>query len=119
MAGGGGPDAGLFGGFGGYGQPGYISPFDQQAAQFGEQQSEKAMTNRYQQLGLGAEGATPTSPGSFGAGPTAMQMDIGTAPSLTGGIMEEFQAMLGQLQTNDIGLTSGMSQGKSSGKGGK
>lgn len=54
---------------------------------------------------------------NMGAGPTAMQMDIGTAPSLTGGIPAEFQALLGEAQTADMAQTAG--GGGGSGKGGK
>ena len=103
-----------FGSFGSAGAPGFLSPFDTGQAQQGVGTSLQAMTNRYQQLGLGQQGATPTSPGAFGAGPTGYQMDIGQLPSLTGGIPEEFQAVLGQLQTANLNNQSG--GGKSGGK---
>lgn len=119
--------AGGFGGapgFGSAGGAGFLSPFDQNAAASGAGQSIVAMGNRYNQLGLGANaasptgpavgatpgipgsGTTPTSGGSFGAGPTAFQMDVGAAPSLTGGIPAEFEALLGQVQTQDLGQTA-------------
>lgn len=129
-------------GFGSSGAPGALSPFDLQAAQMGQDQSMAAMANRYAQLGLSSQGATPTSrggtPGGVGIGggeaafsggatpsgsgmPTAELMDLGMAPSLNGGIPEQFQAMLGQLQTADLSLTSQMANsggGKGGGKGG-
>jgi hypothetical protein len=130
-----------FGGKSGFGQsgaPGALSPFDTQAAQMGANQSMTGMANRYAQLGLSSQGATPTSPGgpaggvgvggganfnnNNGAGmPTAELMDLGMAPSLVGGIPAEFEAMLGQLQTQDLAQTSQMANsggGKGGGKGG-
>lgn len=123
-------------GFGQTGAPGAISPFDRQAAQFGANQSATAMANRYAQLGLSSQGATPTSPGgtpggtgvgvggganwnaNSGAGmPTAELMDLGFAPSLVGGIPQQFEAMLGQLQTEDLSLTTPSGSG-GGGKGG-
>lgn len=138
-------------GFGMPGAPGAISPFDFGQFQTALQNATNATTNRYQQLGLGAgsarpsgpttgavagvpgSGTTPTAGGNFGAGSTAYNMDIGQnnqfappgspgAPSLTGGLSEEALAGLGQLQTQDLSLTSqiaqGTNQGKSGGKGG-
>lgn len=51
-------------------------------------------------------GTTPTTPGSFGAGSTAYQQDIGAQPSVTGGIPAQFQALLGQIQNQDLGATT-------------
>jgi hypothetical protein len=87
------------------GAPGVLSPFDISASATGLGQSELAMGNRYSQLGLGQTGATPTHPGSMGLGGTAEQMDLGAAPSLTGGIPNEFLAGLGQTQTSDLGAS--------------
>lgn len=98
------------GGGGGGGFPGMLSPFDINAAQTGQQQAMANMTARYNQLGLGQQGATPTSPGSFGQGSTAMQMDLGQLPSITGGIPAQFQALLGQLQTEDLAQTSALAE---------
>jgi hypothetical protein len=90
----------------------------------------------------GGGGATTNFPGSPGGGslpsfaggsgtpggvsasvpdmPTAERMDLGFAPSLTGGIPNEFAALLGELQTQDIAQTLSMSQGGGqSGGGGK
>lgn len=109
--------------FGAPGGPGFISPFDLAAAGAGETESLTAMTNQYNRLGLGqnsaspagattgatpgipGSGTTPVNPGSFGSGSTPYQMDVGTAPSLTGGIPEQFQAVLGEGQTQDLGST--------------
>ena len=124
-----------FGGTGGGGQPGQIQGSDIQNAMFGTQMSDMAMKNRYQQLGLGGTGAGPsnintgavpgvpgsgttgTSPGSFGAGPTGYQMDIGAAPSWTGGIPEQFQAALGEAQFQDLGETTQAAVGAQQAKG--
>jgi hypothetical protein len=146
------------GGVGGSGQPGQIQGSDIQNAMFGTQTSIADMTNRYNQLGLGGTGATPSgrtsgavhgvpgsgttpttpgtpaSPGSpatpgtpgtpggaFGtpatsgtpgtpaspaSGPTGYRMDIGQAPSLTGGIPREFQGALGEGQFQDLSETT-------------
>jgi hypothetical protein len=131
-------------------------------AMFGTQLSIKDMTNRYNQLGLGGTGATPsgatsgavkgvpgsgTTPvtpgtpaspgspgtsgfgGSFGvggtsgmpaspaSGPTAYLMDIGRAPSLTGGIPQEFQGALGEGQFQDLSETTQAAVGAQQAKG--
>lgn len=78
--------SGAAGGF-----PGLISQFDLSAFNAGLPAAETAMTNRYNQLGMG--GSTPEA------------MDLGQSPSLTGGIPAEFQAGAGQLQSADIGTT--------------
>jgi hypothetical protein len=92
------------------GTPGVLSPFDVAASQTGLGQAELAMGNRYSQLGLGQTGATPTDPGSMGLGGTAEQMDLGVAPSLTGGIPAEFLAGLGQVQAGDLGTSLALAQ---------
>jgi hypothetical protein len=104
-------------------------------AMFGTQLSIADMTNRYKQLGLGATGATPSGPtsgavpgvpgsgttpttgGDFGAGSTPFQMDIGQAPSLTGGIPRQFQGALGQGQFQDLTETTGAAVGAQNAKG--
>ena len=124
-----------FGGAGGGGQPGQIQGSDKANALFGTQMSDLAMTNRYKQLGLGQVGASPTGPasgavpgvpgsgttpttgGSFSAGPTGYQMDIGAAPSWTGGIPQEFQAALGEAQFQDLGETTQAAVGAQQAKG--
>lgn len=65
------------------------SQFDLQAIMNALGTSETAMTNRYNQLGLG--------------GSTMLQQDLGNAPSLTGGLSNEAMAMVGQQQTQDVG----------------
>jgi hypothetical protein len=93
-----------------------------------------AMANRYKQLGLGETGAmpsgpttgavpgvpgsgtTPTTGGSFGAGPTAFQMEEGKLPGWTN-IPQEFQAALGEAQFQDLGQTASAAAGSAQAKG--
>jgi hypothetical protein len=89
---GGNTSLGSGGSFGGAGQPGFISPFTSAAFNTAGTQGAQSMVNRYNQLGM--PGSTPEA------------MDIGAAPSLTGGIPAEAQAAQGQLQTQDLGQTS-------------
>jgi hypothetical protein len=121
-------------GFGQSGGPGFISPFDQSQFTGGAAQSIAAMTNQYQNLGLGAvpagttgpasggapgipgSGVTPHTPGGFGAGSTAYQMDVGARPSTTGGIPTLFEAGLGTQQTQDLGSTISSAQSAIRGK---
>jgi hypothetical protein len=125
----------MAGGTGGGGQPGQIQGSDTANALFGTQLSIGDMTNRYKQLGLGnlqatpsgptsgavagvpGSGTTPTTGGSFGPGSTAMQMDIGQRPSLTGGIPQEFQGALGQGQFQDLSETTSAAVGAQQAKG--
>jgi hypothetical protein len=141
-----GPPGGAFGGpgFGG-GQskltgtnaPGTISPFDQQAVGNALNLNEQAMTNRYAQLGLSGQGATPTSPGGPAGGigvgnigkgmiapggaetPTAEQQDLGLLPSLTGGLPGEAEATLGMIQNANLSQPQSGGGGKGGGGGGK
>jgi|SRR5215471_10085016 len=83
----------LGGPFGSPGAPGFLSPFDIGAVGAGEGQSLTAMANRYNQLGMG--GSTPEA------------MDLGAAPSYTGGIPQQFQAVLGQVQNAQSGQIGG------------
>lgn len=111
--------------FGTAGNPGFLSPFDLNAAAAGQGQATSELTQQYKDLGLGqnpatpagpnqplqgnqppGSGTTPTTPGSFGAGSIPYQQDIGAAPSVTGGIPAQFQALLGQQQTADLGATT-------------
>lgn len=62
-------------------------------------QSETMMANRYNQLGLGGPG---TGGGQQTAPGTAERMDLGLAPSTTGGIPAQFQAIFGQLQNQAL-----------------
>jgi len=78
----------LGGGIGAGGAPGHISAFDTGVANAAGGQSMQAMVNRYNQLGLGNS--------------TAEAMDIGAAPSLTGGIPAQFQALSGEIQNNAL-----------------
>jgi len=79
----------FFGGpIGAPGQPGGLSGCDIGAAQQGLGQSLTAMANRYNQLGLG--------------GSTAEAMDLGQAPSISGGIPAQFAALQGQMQNNAL-----------------
>ena len=80
------------GGFGGSGQAGFLSPLDTAAFSGGQGTSLQAMANRYNQLGM--------------AGSTPEAMDLGAAPSMVGGIPAQFQAGLGQVQTQDLGQTA-------------
>lgn len=123
------------GGGGGGSGPGFISPFDRNAFSQAQGAATTELTNRYQQLGLGAtsaspsgptvgatagvpgSGTTPTTPGNFGAGPTAMQMDLGQLPSVTGGIPEMFQAGMGQAQAQDLAQSASQQSGNNA-KGG-
>jgi hypothetical protein len=123
------------GGTGGGGQPGDIQGSDKANAMMGAQTSIADMTNRYKQLGLGGRGAAPTAPntpyfsnvpgsgttpttgGAFDAGPTGFQMDIGAAPSLTGGIPRQFQGVLGEGQFQDLSETTQAAVGAQQAKG--
>lgn len=95
--------AGGFGNFGESGAPGFVDPFSLAAVGQGKGQSLQAMTNRYNQLGMG--GSTPEA------------MDLGAAPSVTGGIPAQFAALIGELQNSSAsnapagsGQQSGLSQ---------
>ena len=137
------------GGFGDFGMPGHVSPFDMHAVDLGQGASMQAMTNRYAQLGLSGTGATPHSPGGPAGGigvaniganitgpegpgvqpdpnqePTAEKMDLGQAPSLSGGIPAQFEALMGMIQNANLANASmsgggGGGGGKGGGGGGK
>ena len=78
----------LGGPFGSQGAPGFLPPTATAPANVGAGQAIGSMVNRYNQLGMG--GSTPEA------------QDIGLAPSITGGIPAEFQAVLGQLQNQAL-----------------
>lgn len=99
-------------GIGGPGQPGFLPGTVTGPVNAAATQGSEAMINRYAQLGLGGQGATPTSPGGDAGITTASLMDIGALPSYTGGIANEGNAVLGQLQKQ--ALSSGTPLGKNS-----
>jgi hypothetical protein len=137
-----GPPGGIGFGTGGFGSsssktggpgPGFVSPFDQQAVMNALNLGSDAMAHRYAQLGLSAQGASPTSPGGLAGGigvnapagtrpqqamePTAEQMDLGQIPTLTGGLPGEALATFGEIQNTNL-QQSGGAGGGSGGKGG-
>lgn len=69
--------------------------------------------------GLGSNaGGTGSITGSVPTGgPTAFEMDIGEAPSWTGGIPQEFGAALGEAQFQDLGQTASAAAGSAQAKG--
>lgn len=87
--------------FGSQGAPGFVPPAASAAIGPAAGQSVEMMANRYNQLGLGGPGA---------AGGGAMQtpmgtpeaMDLGAAPSVTGGIPGQFAAVGGELQNQAL-----------------
>jgi hypothetical protein len=138
-----GPPGGIGFGAGGFGSsssktggpaPGFVSPFDQQAVFNALNLGSDAMAHRYAQLGLSAQGATPTSPGGPAGGiganapagtmpqqamePTAEQMDLGQIPTLTGGLPGEALATLGEIQNANLSQSGGAGGGSGGGKGG-
>ena len=116
--------------------PGTVSPFDQQVVGQALNLNEQAMTNRYAQLGLSGQGATPTSPGGPAGGigvqnigrgmvannpaaePTAEQMDLGQIPTLTGGLPGEAEAAIGEIQNANLQAAGGSGGGGKGGGGG-
>ena len=84
---------GTFGNFGESGAPGFVDPFSMAAVGQGKGASMQAMTNRYNQLGMG--GSTPEA------------MDLGAAPSVTGGIPAQFSALIGELQNSSASNAPG------------
>jgi hypothetical protein len=97
----------LFGGS----APGFVDPFSQSVLAANTAASTQAMNNRYAQLGLSGnpQGGTPqqAAAGGYslqpgGAPTTAQAMDVGTIPSLTGGIAGAANATMGQMQSNAL-----------------
>jgi hypothetical protein len=81
---------GLGGGGGGGGKGGGdVSGFDQAAVNAALGTNIEAITNRYNQLGLG--------------GSTMEQQDIGNIPSESGGAKGQADALLGQIQNANLG----------------
>lgn len=89
----------LGGSFGSSGAPGFVPPAASAAVGPAAGQSEAMMANRYNQLGLGGPGAAGGTQTPMG---TPEAMDLGAAPSTTGGIPAQFQAVLGQLQNQAL-----------------
>lgn len=97
-------------GIGGSGQPGFLPGTVTGPVNAAATQGQNAMINRYAQLGLGGQGATPTTPGGGLGTTTASLMDIGVLPSYTGGIANQGNAVLGELQNQS--LSAGTPLGK-------
>jgi hypothetical protein len=89
----------LGGNFGSPGAPGFLPSGSTAAIAPAAGQSAEMMANRYNQLGLGGPGAGGGTPTPMG---TPEAMDLGAAPSLTGGIPAQFQAVAGQLQNQAL-----------------
>lgn len=93
--------------------PGTVDPYSQNLLSLATQQGTTAMNNRYSQLGLGTPSGSPQQVAQAGGNmpsygiSTANQMDLGTAPSLTGGISGMAGATLGQEQTNALNSPTG------------
>lgn len=98
---------GLFGGFGQPGAPGFVPGTVSAPVNAAAAGGANTMINRYAQLGLGGQGATPTSPGGGSGITTPSLMDIGALPSYTGGIAGEGNAVLGQLQNQTLQSPTG------------
>ena len=77
-----------FGGFGSSGAPGFVNPIALGGVESAAGTSLGAMANRYNQLGM--SGSTPEL------------MDLGAAPSVTGGIPLQAQATLGELVNSSL-----------------
>lgn len=91
----------LFGSFGQPGAPGFVPPTVNAPVNAAAAGGANAMVNRYNQLGLAPQGATPTTPGGGGF-TTPEAMDLGALPSYGGGIAGEGNAVLGGLQNQAL-----------------
>jgi hypothetical protein len=89
----------LGGPFGSQGAPGFVPPAASAAIGPALGQSETMMANRYNQLGLGGPGAAGGTQTPMG---TPEAMDLGLAPSVTGGIPGQFAAVGGELQNQAL-----------------
>ena len=89
----------LGGDFGSSGAPGFVPPAASAAIGPAAGQSATMMANRYNQLGLGGPGAAGGTQTPMG---TPEAMDLGAAPSTTGGIPAQFAAVAGQLQNQAL-----------------
>ena len=93
--------------------PGTVDPFSLGQLATQTQKGMTAMGNRYDQLGVKAPGGSPqTTAASGGNMPSAgtstpEAMDLGAAPSMTGGIPGMAGATLGQMQTNAMTSPTG------------
>lgn len=85
--------------FGQPGAPGFVPPAATAAIGQGAGQSIAAMANRYNQLGMGGPGMGGGTQTPMG---TPEAMDLGLAPSITGGIPAQFAAVGGQLQNQAV-----------------
>lgn len=83
--------------FGSPGAPGFVPPAATAGIAPAAGQSAEMMANRYNQLGLGGPGAAGGGAQQTPMG-TPEAMDLGAAPSRTGGIPGQFGAVGGQLQ---------------------
>lgn len=99
---GGGIASSLFGSFGQPGAPGFVPPTVNAPVNAAATSGAGALVNRYNQLGLSPQGATPTSPGGGGGFTTPEAMDLGALPSYQGGVAGEGNAVLGQLQNQAL-----------------
>jgi hypothetical protein len=93
------------------GVPGFVDQFSTGLLGGAASQSGQALVNRYNQLGLSGnpQGGTPqsaaaggTSLTSGGQPSTALGMDLGQIPSLTGGLSGLFEAGLGEMQNASL-----------------
>jgi hypothetical protein len=100
---------------------GQVDPFSLNTLAADTANAQTAMHNRYAQLGLGVPSGNPSAAGasggslSYGGPGTAEQMDIGSAPSLTGGIAGMSNATLGQMETNALSNAASPQGGVSKG----
>ena len=102
----------LGGPFGSPGAPGFLPSGATAAVGPAAGQSVQTMANRYNQLGLGGPGSGGGTPTPIG---TPEAMDLGLAPSLTGGIPAQFQAVLGQLQNQAVNSPTPLGANKAPG----
>jgi hypothetical protein len=106
------------------GVPGFLDNFTMGLLGQGQAQSGQAMTNRYNQLGLSGnpQGGPPQAAAaagrnmtSGGAPTTALSMDLGQTPSLTGGLDQMFSALQGQLENSALNQPAPLNSNKSLG----
>jgi hypothetical protein len=93
------------------GVPGFVDQFSTGLLGGAASQAGESLVNRYNQLGLSGnpQGGTPqsaaaggTSLQSGGQPSTALGMDLGQIPSLTGGLSGLFEAGLGEMQNASL-----------------
>lgn len=89
---------------------GYVDPFSLAALSNATHSASQNVSQRYSDLGLGVPSGNPSSAAAshtnlHSTGPgTAEQMDLGNAPSLTGGVEGASEATFGQMQNNALSL---------------